>query len=44
MTTNVIEAWHHFIKTHAGGKEIMGKFSLSGVIKHRLNIGDQWME
>ena len=42
MTTNAVESWHHLLKTHAGGKEIMENFSLSGVISHVLTIGDQW--
>ena len=42
MTTNAVEAWHHSLKTHAGGKEIMENFSLSGVINHLLTIGKHW--
>lgn len=42
MTTNAVKAWHHLLKTHAGGKEVIKTFSFSGVISHVLNIGDQW--
>ena len=42
MATNALEAWHHSLKTHAGGKEVMETFSFSGVISHVLTIGDQW--
>ena len=42
MTTNAVEAWHHSLKTHAGGKEIMENFSLSWVINHVLTIDDHW--
>lgn len=35
MTTNAVEAWHHLLKTHAGGKEVMETF---------WTIGDQWAQ
>lgn len=42
MTTNAIEAWHYLLKTHAGGKEIIKKISLSEIINHMLTIGNRW--
>ena len=41
-TTNSLESWHHSLKIHADGKGAMLRFSLSGVAKHVLKIGDQW--
>ena len=40
MTTNVVEAWYHLLKTYAGGKEVIETFFFSKVISHVLNIGD----
>lgn len=42
MTTNTVEAWHHSLKTNAGGKEVMETFSFSGFVSYVYIIGNQW--
>lgn len=42
MTTNIIEFWHHSLKTYMDRKEIIENFFLSGVINYVLTIGDKW--
>lgn len=39
MTINIIEAWHHLLKTHTKGKEVMEIFPFSS---HVLTIDNQW--